>query len=86
MVTVIKNGKYITHNMSQFKKIISGIVKPELPADNTLDVWEDDNEDINPSHGNSQLNVLPLNHPQPVCNRRYPARMKCPALRYGFKQ
>ena len=80
MVTAIGNRKYVTHNISQFKKIVSDMVRPELPHDN-LDAWEDNNEDITPQ-GNPQLNVLPLNPPQSVCNRHYPVRIRPPVLRY----
>ena len=48
MVTAIRNGQYFTCNISQFKKIVSDMVEPELTDDDTLDAWEDDNEDINP--------------------------------------
>ena len=48
IVTAIRNMKYVTHNISQFRKIVLDMVKPELPDDDTLDAWEDvyDNEDI----------------------------------------
>ena len=62
------------------------MIDPELPDEDTLDAWEDDSEDINPPQGNPQLNVLPLNSPQSICNRRYPVRIKYPVFRYGFKQ
>ena len=84
-VTEIRNAHYVTHNSSQFKKIISDMVELELPDDDSLDVWENDNKDINPPQGNLQLNAFPLNSPQPVCNRHYPVRIKCPVLCYGFK-
>ena len=38
----------------------------------------DDKKDIDPLQGNTQLNVLLLNPPQPVCNRRYLVKIKCP--------
>ena len=40
--------KYVTRNISQFRKIVLDMVEPELPDDDTLDAWEDvyDNEDI----------------------------------------
>ena len=65
MVTAIRNRVYVTSNISQFKKIFLDMIKPELL---------NDNEDINLPQGNPQLNVLPLNPPQSVCNRCYPVQ------------
>ena len=78
MIIAIRKGRYVTCNMSQFKKIVSDIVEPELPDDDTLDTWEDVNRDIEPLQGNSRLHMFPLNPPQPVYNRCYPVRIKCP--------
>ena len=63
------------------------MVESELPDNvDELDMWEDDNEDNNLPQGNPQLNVFPLNPPQPVCNRCYPVRIRCPVLCHGFKE
>ena len=83
MVTAIRNEKYASRNISQFKKVVSDMVEQELPDADELDAWEDDSKDINSLQGNPQLKVLPFNHLQPVCNRCYCVRIKHP-VPYGF--
>ena len=78
MITAIRNGKYVTRNISQFKKIGPDVVGPDYNTES-----EDDDEDDIPSHGNPQPNVFPRNPVHPERDRRYPIRTKHSVDRYG---
>ena len=78
MITAIRNGKYVTRYISQFKKIGPDVVGRD---DNTES--EDDDEDDIPPQGNPQPNVFPRNPVHPERARWYPIRTKHPVDRYG---
>ena len=75
MNTAIRNGKYVTRNISQFKKIGPDVVGPDDDTES-----EDDDEDDIPPHGNPQPNVFPRNPVHPERDRLYPIRTKQPSI------
>ena len=60
MITAIRNGKYVTRNISQFKKIVPDVVGSDDDTES-----EDDDEDGIPPQGNPQPNVFPRNPVHP---------------------
>ena len=68
MITAIRNGKYVTRNISQYKKIGPDVVGP----DDDTESEDDDKDDIRPQ-GNPQPNVFPRNPVHPERDRRYPS-------------
>ena len=78
MITAIRNGKYVTRNVPQFKKIGPDVVGPDDDTES-----EDDDEDDIPSQGNPQPNVFPRNPVHPECDKRYPIRTKHPVDHFG---
>ena len=78
MITAIWNGKYVTHSISQFKKIGPDVVGPDDDTES-----EDDDEDDIPPQENPQPNVFPRNPVHPERDRRYPIRTKHPVDHYG---
>ena len=78
MITAIWNGKYVTHNISQFKKIGLDVVGQDDDTES-----EDDNEDDIPPQENPQPNVFPRNPVHPERDRRYPIRTRHPVDQHG---
>ena len=78
MITAIRNGKYVTRNISQFKKIGPDVVGPDDDTES-----EDDDKDDIPPQGNPRPHVFPRNPVHSERDRRYPIRTKHPVDRYG---
>ena len=78
MITAIRIRKYVTRNISQFKKIGPDVVGTDDDTES-----EDDDEDDIPPQGNPQPNVFPRNPVHPEHDRRSPIRTKYPVNRYG---
>ena len=70
MISAIRNGKKVTRNISQFKKIGPDGVGP----DDDTESEDDDDDDILPQ-GNPQPNVFSRNPVHPECDRHYPIVM-----------
>ena len=68
MITAIGNRKYVTRNISQFKKIGPDVVGPDDDTES-----EDDDEDDIASQGNPQPNVFPRNPVHPSMINRIPS-------------
>ena len=70
MITGTRNGKFVTRNISHFKKIRSAIA---------VELSEDEDDDISDNDGQEAPTVDPIVVPE----RRYPCRDRTATRRYG---
>ena len=80
MITAIRNGKYVSRNVSYFKKIDSSIIVGSDITD------EDDDENSDILTGGDNDIPPPVNPTPPINMRRYPIRDRRPTQRYGHDQ
>ena len=76
MITAVRNRKYVSRNISHFKKIESSIVESSI-----TDEHEEENDDIL-----TEVDVAPspVNSVPPINVRRYPNRDRRQTQRYGY--
>ena len=83
MLTGVRNEKYITRNISHFKKIEPTMKTPECDSDESDDDQLNDEADTPDLVPAVPVPAVPVPPPAPQPTRRYPARSRNPIHRYG---